>query len=118
MTTPKTPSPVLRALHEARGLIADHQQWTTGVLARTSIGEVCDPWDASASCWCLEGALRRADSYGAFIIARGELAATILAATITGQPMTFAINPVARYNDEAGHGAVLDLIDRTIERRT
>lgn len=52
------------ALQQVRDLLADHTRWTKDALARPAHDRrVICPGDPEATCWCLDGALRKvADS--------------------------------------------------------
>ncbi len=44
---------------KAYELIANPSRWTKGGFAKSQYGEIVDPCDSSAVCFCLLGALRR-----------------------------------------------------------
>ncbi|BCJ91804.1 hypothetical protein IZ6_25390 [Terrihabitans soli] len=55
------PNPALLILRGVRLILSDPKRWTKGSLARTSRGKEVTEVSPSASCFCLEGALFRAE---------------------------------------------------------
>lgn len=47
-------------LRRAREKIDNPDHWIKGLEARTASGDICDPWDKQAFCYCSIGAVRAA----------------------------------------------------------
>ncbi len=43
-------------------LLSDESKWTKGVTARDKDGNICNSKDPNAVCWCLFGAVWKADN--------------------------------------------------------
>lgn len=108
----------LMILVTARGLVKESATWTQAAMARDAKGEVCDPLDKRATCWCTVGAVRRAvfdlgmrpagpDTYRA---PGEEEALALLEMSIPPEYMT-----VLNYNDRVGHYSTVALFNKAIE---
>lgn len=81
-----------------RELLSDPSRWTTGRHARDINGNTVIPTSPSALCWCLMGGMHKIGiGWDAFAIINNRVGGF-----------------VAKFNDEKGHQAVLDLIDKSI----
>jgi hypothetical protein len=70
---PQQDNPVVAVLREARRLIAE-VGWTQGAYARDAVGTTISPAREDATCFCMEGALRRASrDRGLFDAAEGVI---------------------------------------------
>lgn len=104
-------------LEGAKQLISDPERWTQKALARDGGGRSCLPWEQEAACWCVMGALQRAEhNHQAF-------GSATLNAMIALQSGAAAVNPafgLFDFNDHADtkHGDVLAALDNAIARVT
>jgi hypothetical protein len=89
---------VVEALSQARTVLADPTHWTRYALARDATGEMVDPGDPTATCWCMLGVLASLQGPSAAVGFLKE--ATVV--------------PVPRFNDTMTHQGVLDAFDRAI----
>jgi hypothetical protein len=92
----------LALARRVRALLEAPERWTQMALARTAEGELCEPTDSVAVCWCLLGAfdhVERGDDVGFIRFLEKELGGS-----------------VTRWNDAPGrtHADVLALLDRVI----
>jgi hypothetical protein len=92
------PSEILTA---ARELISVPERWTQKVLARDECGEVCEPTEDKAVCFCSYGALMKIE--GSEEIGNAEI---FLRDQMSGSP--------GEFNDTHTHARVIEAFDRAI----
>ncbi len=103
---------VEKLLRNARWRIADVVHWTTGYFARDNEGVPVASWRPEATCWCLLGAMNWAYDCGHAGISFVERDQALnLLASVCPEGM-------ADVNDDLGHAAVLDRLDRAILKAT
>jgi hypothetical protein len=93
----------LEALRATRALITDPKHFTTGIMARDHTGHTCDPYDAEASSWCVIGAWERITG------ASDNIKSDHVLRKLCGDNL-------AHVNDSQGHEAVLEMLDKAIDR--
>jgi hypothetical protein len=59
-----TPQSVADILDRAADLIEPEGAWTQGTWARSPTGRSCSPYDDSAQCYCMRGAIVRVGGFG------------------------------------------------------
>jgi hypothetical protein len=106
------PSEILIA---ARALIDTPDKWTTGRLSRTKDGKATDYWSEDATCFCVLGAIFRANrrTYEGFRMPEDRCAAEMEAERAIQRATQ---GDVPLWNDDPGrtHAEVLEAYDRAI----
>ncbi len=91
----------LETLKAARKLITPKKNWTRGSIARNgATGRPVKVGSSLATCWCMEGAIRKVNPYCAFNLLVRE----------TGMPTPFI------FNDQHTHPEVLAAFDEAIAK--
>src|SRR6185369_1255158 len=97
----------LRILKAARDLISEPARWTTGCMAKNSMGVQVDPRAPEAACFCAMGAIKRASrDLGSEWDARDALR------TEVGN----AQGSIALFNDNGTHAEIIAAWDRAIAK--
>jgi hypothetical protein len=100
----------IKLLEEARLLIAEPSQWTTGTSARDAKGYSTLYSNPDATCFCSVGAILRANSISNYHRHTTDDAIQVLRSCLT------ASGSVATFNDTHTHEEVLQFFDDTINR--
>lgn len=99
---------VKETLQKLEDLLSDRSKWTTEELARDADGDVVEPEDPTATCFCLLGAAYRVshESDGDYCNIAGAIRAALNkhAAEFNGETL------VTFVNDCQGYDAVMKLI--------
>lgn len=119
-TTVANEKAVVDVLRDARMLLAAESHWVQGALAMDESGRPVNPLAEAAVCWCLEGAIMRADADLDFPHAGPALAGPAFGAVmaaIGGDVISgrHRRSP-AQFNDAAGrtHADILRVLDAAI----
>lgn len=102
----------IKFLKEARALITNPKNWTSGSYARNAKGEGTDPDSSEAVCWCGAGAIFKVtDGYASIGPNRNAPKAWAAFASFND----FTKTTIPNINDALGHDAILKAFDNTIE---
>lgn len=96
----------LQILIEARKLIEKPKNWTRVYYALDDEGELVEPRESRATCFCMLGAIAKVSGGPAFLIDFTPAAQLLRSA---------AGRPVVEFNDTAPHDEILLAYDRAIE---
>lgn len=102
---------ILEILESVRQLFSDPTCWHKGEWARDINGEPCSFSDPNAVSWCIQGAVMREQQ-------KGDKSIDFLAITDALYRVaceTYGIGAL-EVNDTLGYDAVLNLLDKAIER--
>ena len=94
----------IELLKAVREKISDKERWTEGAFARTAGDIPVDPRDPAAVCWCVIGAAIAVEGSSTLANMGGGMGWDELIGTYLAEDV----------NDQKGHKAVLDLLDKRI----
>lgn len=87
-------------------ILTDESRWTKDKISRDAAGNAVFAKDPTAICWCLIGAVDRADGIGS---GAGRFIREALPATFSEDMVAFNNAPATTFSD------IRDLLDRAIE---
>lgn len=107
---PSNANPALEILEQAQNLIRDPEHWITDYYASDNRGDLCEPSEERATCFCSVGAVMRASGTSGLNYRRAK---RLLDQAVEKHAPNYA--GIVDYNDSHTHADVMRMFNKAKE---